>query len=137
VFGQHCKPRDRETLIVITCHEELVSAQPCGHVFHDVCLQQWARTKVLDTKLALTSMPCDLRTTRDACDLHVFGRAQGDTYGNVQCPTCKLRPDEALLGQARVLEAAAQPPPQGDVIEHIEDEAVIVEDEAVLDAVPP
>ena len=40
VFGQQCKPRDRETLIVITCHEELVSAQPCGHVFHDVCLQQ-------------------------------------------------------------------------------------------------
>ena len=66
VFGQHCKPRDRETLIVITCHEELVSAQPCGHVFIDVCLQQWACTKVRDTKLALTSMPCDLRTTRDA-----------------------------------------------------------------------
>ena len=62
--------------------------------------------------------------------MHVFGRAQGDTYWNVQCPTCKLRPDEALRAEARMLEAA-------DVIEHVEDEAVHVEDEAVLDPVPP
>ena len=32
---------------------------------------------------------------------------------------------------------SAQPPQQGVVIDHSEDEAVIVEDEAVLDDVPP
>ena len=62
------------------------------------------------------------------------------------CPTCKLRPDEALLVQARQLAAAAA----ADVIEHVEDAAVIAEGEghvedaaviaegeAVLDDVPP
>ena len=48
----------------------------------------------------------------------------------MQCPTCKLRPDDALRAEARMLGGA-------DVIEHEEDEVVHVEDEAVLDDVPP
>ena len=39
--------------------------------------------------------------------------------------------------QGHQLGAAAQPPQQGVVIDHSEDEAVIVGDEAVLDDVPP
>ena len=30
----------------VLCLEELLTSQECAHTFHDVCLQEWAKTKV-------------------------------------------------------------------------------------------
>ena len=40
--------------------QELLTAQECGHVFHDVCLQEWAKSKVWCRSDMLHRSDCDL-----------------------------------------------------------------------------